>query len=341
MKGETGKKRIAVLSIMHCMIDFLCAFAVYGRFRNPADPFTVYLIYNFFAFALQMPIGIVLDWLRQKHDTSFARSAPVLFTLAGASLTLAGLFAHPAVLGLGNALFHTGGGVITIDEDNRRNYRCRGLGVFVAPGAVGLFLGSWVTGVSAVLTAGGSALILAVLAGILLKSSDEKEPAGGTSVQIEDHAIAAAVICLLVVILRSGIGLSVSMPWKIGFVSGLLAVLALASGKTAGGFLAARYGMRKTAIVSLLSAAVFYAFRAVMPAGLAALFFFNMTMPVTLYLLAGKMKGMEGFAFGLLTFGLFVGFVLSHQGWFSWPEIGSAGSLISLLLLLAVPGEKS
>jgi FSR family fosmidomycin resistance protein-like MFS transporter len=58
-----------------------------------------------------------------------------------------------------------------------------------------------------------------------------------------------------------------------------------------------------------------------------------MTMPITLYLLAKKMKGMEGFAFGLLTFGLFIGFVLTHQKALVLSELGTAGSLLSMVLL--------
>ena len=333
MSSDTGIKRIAILSIMHCMIDFLCAFAVYGIFRNPEDLFSVYLTYNFFAFALQMPLGIILDRLRQKRPASFSKSAPVCFTAAGIVLTLAGLFSHPAVLGLGNALFHTGGGVISIEEDDRHGYRGRGLGVFVAPGAIGLFLGAWVTGMSRLIIAGCAGALLAVLSVLLLRTSVPEEPLAAAAPSLSEDAVQTGVACLLVVILRGWIGLSVSMPWKTGFLTGLSAVLALASGKTAGGFLAADFGMKKTSVVSLAAAAVCYLFRASLPFGLLALFTFNMTMPITLYLLAKKMKGMEGFAFGLLTFGLFVGFVLTHQKALVLPELGTAGSLLSMALL--------
>ena len=339
MKPSAGKRRIAVLSIMHAMIDFLCAFAVYGIFRNPADLFSVYLIYNFCAFAMQMPLGLVLDKLRQKRADSFSKTVPVFFTVGGAALTLLGLFTGPVVLGLGNALFHTGGGVISMEEDDRCAFEGRGLGVFVAPGAIGLYLGAWVTSASRILIAAAAAGILGILTVLLLQTSDPKEEIHPAMPSLSNDVIPAGLCCLLVVILRGWIGLSVSIPWKKGFLLGLIAVLALASGKTAGGFLASKHGVKKTSVVSLVIAAVSYAFLFFLPAGLLALFAFNMTMPITLYLLAKKMKGMEGFAFGILTFGLFLGFILTH----SLPEIpylGTIGSVVSLGLLLGALKEK-
>jgi len=66
------------------------------------------------------------------------------------------------------------------------------------------------------------------------------------------------------------------------------------------------------------------------------IFFFNMTMPITLYLLVCKWKTMPGFSFGLLTFGLFLGFLPVYLGLnfqISGRIIGILGSVVSLLLL--------
>ena len=144
-------------------------------------------------------------------------------------------------------------------------------------------------------------------------------------------------VCLAVVILRSYMGMAVDFSWKSGVPAGALAVLALAAGKTAGGFAAARYGLRGTAVISLGAAAVCYLFPASMPLGLGALFLFNMTMPMTLYFLVCHMSRMPGFAFGILTFGLFLGFLPGYFGLL--PEAGGSltgcvGSLVSLVLLV-------
>lgn len=145
-----------------------------------------------------------------------------------------------------------------------------------------------------------------------------------------------SICCLLVVILRSYLGMAVAFPWKTGIFAGLLAVFAVAGGKMAGGFLAAWGGAERTAAVSLVLASVCYLFSSVMPIGLAALFLFNMTMPVTLYWMILALPRKPGFAFGFLTFALFLGFLPSYldvQTGLAGNVIGSAGSLLSLVIL--------
>ncbi len=82
-----------------------------------------------------------------------------------------------------------------------------------------------------------------------------------------------------------------------------------------------------------------YVFKDILPFGLAALFLFNMSMPLTLYLLAKRMPGMPGLAFGLLTFALYLGFVLIYTSPVSVPLIGPLGSLVSAVLLAYAAGE--
>ena len=94
--------------------------------------------------------------------------------------------------------------------------------------------------------------------------------------------------------------------------------------------------MKKTVVFSLLMSALAYLFGNNIIAGLLALFFFNMTMPLTLYLLVRNMSDMPGLAFGILTFALFLGYLPVHWGYL-WKEapspLGVIASLISLFLL--------
>ena len=119
----------AIYSILHMFVDGICAFAMIGHFAN--DGYEYFLIYNFCAFALQMPFGAFLDSLELKGK----RKAPMPCAIFGIMLTILGAYIHPAILGVGNALFHVGAGVCIIREDDIKK-----LGVFVAPGAWGLFL---------------------------------------------------------------------------------------------------------------------------------------------------------------------------------------------------------
>ena len=132
------------------------------------------ILYNFCAFALQMPFGVILDmlqirleqrahfyiklqldqadampeyknWLATKDFFAIENKKQMLCLIivaVGLLFTILGTVTHPVILGIGNALFHIGGGVGTIHEDTAKNWNGKGLGVFVAPGALGLYLGN-------------------------------------------------------------------------------------------------------------------------------------------------------------------------------------------------------
>lgn len=314
-----------VYSVLHFLVDFLCAFGMLRFFTGDADGAVNILIYNFCAFALQMPLGAGMD--------SFAEDKPRIPALCasfGVALTLAGLFSHPALLGLGNALFHVGGGIDVIREDQLRGKGGRLLGIFVAPGALGLFLGGQLAGSVHIMLP--MFLIFLLPAAILFRLPP---PEISGSPNCAEGSLLPCLCCFLVVVLRSYIGLSIFFSWKTGFLWGLVAVCAVVLGKVAGGFAAARFGSRNTAIATLVLAALCYLFGEVPVLGVLALFFFNMTMPLTLYQLWLRWPRYPGTVFGVLTFGLFLGFLPVALGW-QLPLSGTAGSLLSLALLLPV-----
>ena len=130
--------------------------------------------------------------------------------------------------------------------------------------------------------------------------------------------------------------MAIVFPWKTDHLSVLISVFAVALGKSAGGFLFSQYDMKKMIAMTLGISALAYLFGQNMSAGLIALFFFNMTMPLTLYLLSEELKGTPGFAFGILTFGLFLGYLPVLYGVFVQisPVFGTFASIISMFLLL-------
>ena len=139
---------------------------------------------------------------------------------------------------------------------------------------------------------------------------------------------------LLVVVLRSYAGISQAFPWRGAWVLPL--TLALVLGKAAGGFVMDRLGPERAAGASLGLAAALYLASALPLPGVLAVFFFNMTMPITLCAAARLLPGAKGFTFGLLTFGLFLGFLPEFLGWprlLTGPWTYAAAAAASLALL--------
>lgn len=301
-------------SILHFLVDGVCAWAMLGRLSGDYGGI---LVYNFCAFALQLPLGAVLDRLE-------GRRMPLLFAAVGCGLTLVGTFAGPAVLGIGNALFHVGGGVDVIREDAQKRLGGQALGVFVAPGALGLYLGGLI---------GHCSPLLLVPVGLVMALF--LRPVRGTvctpPVPSKKHPLWLFICCFAVVVLRSHVGMAVRFPWKSGFPA-FLAVIAVVLGKMAGGVLAARFGAKLVTMVSLSVAAVGFLFGDAPLFGLLALLCFNMTMPLTLYALWRRFPANPGACFGSLTLALFLGFLPTYFG-LELPVGGMLGSILSLILL--------
>ncbi|MCR4950113.1 MAG: hypothetical protein K6A40_02190 [Solobacterium sp.] len=325
----------ALLSIMHMITDFLCALTMTAGVVSQTMGLNELVLYNFCAFALQMPFGIAADRL-SAYDGGRERTAR-LTVLAGVVLTLAGCFLGPAVLGTGNALFHVGGGMITIRRDDACGFRGRGLGVFVAPGAVGLACGAILADPSKMWLP-AAVLVVLVFCVLMEKGQSAGIQSIDPDVLLSRSVWISAALLSAVVVIRSAASLAMQFPWKSAPYTIILAACASALGKAAGGFVSASLGYRRAAAVSLLASAVCFIAGANMICGLAGLLFFNMTMPMTLYGLKQKMPSMPGFAFGILTFALFIGYLPAVSGLFdavSSVVLGAGASLVSLVLLLA------
>ena len=310
----------AIYSALHFLVDGVCAWAMLGRLEPGSAGI---LVYNFCAFALQLPLGAVLDRLGGKRT-------PLLFAGAGCLLTVLGALTGPAVLGLGNALFHVGGGVDVIREDARKGFRGQALGIFVAPGAMGLYLGGLIAGKMPWLLLPIAALVALLLC--LIRS-----PGDFSTAPSQKSPIFLPACCFAVVVLRSFVGFQVVFPWRAGPLA-FAAVGAVVLGKMAGGVLAARFGPRNTTLFSLTIAAVCYALGDLPFFGLLALLCFNMTMPLTLYALWRRFPRYPGSAFGVLTLALFLGFLPAYFG-MDLPLGGVTGSILSLLLLWKAVGD--
>lgn len=327
---------LALYSLTHFWVDLSCAFLVFRTLAGTPDFTLCLLLYNFCAFALQMPLGLLAD--RFDRNGAVAGAGCLLAALAAAS-PLPLLTAVTA--GTGNALFHLGGGIDVLNGSTRR---AAALGVFVSPGALGLYIGTlW--GKGRALPLWIAPLVLILLAAAILwlcRRQFGSLRSGNAPLDLSGRA-APLLPLFLVVVLRSYMGMNQSFPWKGTGQWALVLTLALVLGKTAGGFFMDRLRPRPAAALSLGLAAGLYLLSASPLPGVLAVFLFNMTMPVTLWAVARVMPGAKGFTFGLLTFGLFLGCLPSLLGWPSLlgsPWACSAAALASLALLWPALGRE-
>lgn len=318
------RNRLALYSLAHFWVDLSCALLVFRTMAGREDLALCLLLYNFCAFALQMPLGLLADRL-DRNGTLAA---------AGCGLTALAYLPLPAVLaallaGTGNALFHLGGG---IDVLNAGEKRAAALGVFISPGALGLFIGTlWGKGGAPALWLGPAGLL--ALGGAILFF--RRGPSGNSPLELTPKGGYGPLLPLfLVVVLRSYMGMNQTFSWKSQWALAL--TLALALGKAAGGFAMDRLGPKRASAWSLGLAAALYLVSALPLPGTLAVFLFNMTMPVTLWAAARAVPGAKGFSFGLLTFALFLGALPSFLGWpslLAGPGSYAAMAVLSLVLL--------
>ncbi len=291
-------RKLTLLSFAHFCVDLACAALFFAWLGKAAGWWLCMVLYNACAFALQLPLGLVAD--RIDRNLPFAAAGCAL--VAVSFLLTASPLSAAIVCGLGNGMFHVGGGLEVLNDSRK----AAPLGVFVSPGAVGLYAGTvlaarfmgfgWVLSLLMLLAALG--LLLAGKGGPVTHNAP-------LSLDLPRGDMLPLLCLFLVVVLRSWLG-SGAFSTGGASVPGLLPALCLALGKAAGGFLGDRLGLRKTAVLSLGLTAVLLP----LPRGyltLAALFLFNMTMPLTLFAAARLLSGAKGGAFGLLTCALFVG----------------------------------
>ena len=67
---------LLLYSLAHFLVDFLCAYMIFRKTHESTLFYTGLLLYNFCAFAVQMPLGILADRL---NAAAWRLSGAVLF----------------------------------------------------------------------------------------------------------------------------------------------------------------------------------------------------------------------------------------------------------------------
>lgn len=297
------------------------------------------LLYDIVAFTLQLPIGIALD---QLDKNSYA--ALLSYALVGAGVILSlvpiALLEWPAILllAIGNALFHSAGGLSVLNISQKH---AGPSGIFIATGAIGVFLGTQSAQMGRLQIAFSLLVLLFLCALITLvvqKVNKKYWNVHNVSFDIprlSSNTLLAIALLSFVVALRSYVGMVMAFPWKSEMLLLVLSILGVFAGKALGGVVADRIGFRTTAIFSLIVAATLFVPSWEIPVmGLLGVFFFNFTMSITLASLANILPNAKGTAFGLASFSLAVGALPALAGFrIEHPLMLSAMSLVSAFAL--------
>lgn len=297
-------KNLLVYGITHAVVDATCIAVIFASIvTNSVEPdYALFLVvlYNVLAFGLQAPFGLLFDNIGK----------PAIASIIGCGLTaIAAIifkFSLVAVVlaGLGNALFHIGGGIISL---NMNEGKAAIPGIYVAPGAMGLLIGGLVAKNGLYIPWSFVTLLLICSILIYFVESPKIKKTQEKSINISN--VELIIIFLLVSIsIRSLVGLGVTFPWKSDMNFLFMLTIGVVLGKALGGIIADKYGWIKVTILGLLLSAPLIAFGKDYPLlAIPGVFLFNMTMPVTLVALANIFKGKVGFAFGLTTLALVIG----------------------------------
>ena len=311
-------------SISHFLVDGVCLAALFGAAKSGADIAMAILVYNTLAFSTQILTG----WCADRPGLA-RKLEPLSMLLVAAGYFLpAPLMGKVVMIGLGNSFFHVCGGCVTLRQSEGR---AAPLGVFVAPGALGVALGKFWPQYGALL-----AFALIVFAALIFFAY-RKDPAAADGLlpakrfpgELPDHRaktfpLAAVALLTLAVAVRAIGGYAAVFSWNTTAWTALAMAFFVFAGKTAGGFVCDRLGAVKASVLSIVPAALLTAFLAFsMPASLLGQFLLNLSMPVTLWLLYKLMPDEPGFAFGLAASAL-------------WP-----GTLLGLMIRLTGAAQKA
>lgn len=332
---------LTVNSVAHGLVDAACAFLVIWmttQSTSPIDPLSLVLLYNFLAFATQPIFGFAFDKFN-KHVCIAAIGC--LITAVGLSLYFIPVLSV-VLVGVGNAVFHIGGGITSLKIDSGRAWAP---GIFIAPGNIGLLFGTLLGkqdffGWGFVFLLIFTALIIIVAGSpqdnnsIQAKSVINKSQAGLIASSQRVRIILIETILLLVlatVFIRSLAGMAVSYSWKTDLTLLMGLSLSVTLGKGLGGVLADKFGWSRVSVLALILSIPLLVIGFTQPfAGMAGMFLFNFTMPVTLVVATNLYPKHEGFAFGLTVLFLSLGTIPVFGGF----KI-TGGFLVTILVLIS------
>ncbi len=306
---------LAFAMIFHFLVDALCGASMLGAVidGSPDGGFWLIIAYDFLAFATQVLTGWLADKLR--HDR-WLWLLSILLVGSGATGGLNHPWLATVLLGLGNSLFHVSAGREVIRRHTLTSLgRAHELGLFVAPGALGIGLGCMFPMEMYMVSLAAMFIVL----GLFLwrwpaetaESTTAVQATGTAPVDTSEpasHRILAAFMMTFCVFCRAASGFCGPSPWRGSTALCVLCFLLVMGGKMAGGVISDRWGLWRTGLAALVLSWVLLVIggKSICLA-LSAQFVANLLMAITLYVLVKLYSSSPGMMFGLAAAVLFPG----------------------------------
>jgi len=329
---KNSAQNIAVYGVAHALVDCVSVGVLFsvsgGGMAQGMSSFGLVVLYIILAFGLQAVAGMVVDYT--KAPKTAAIFGVILVGLSALAMTTAPIIAV-VLAGIGNAIFHVGGGVVSLSLTPRR---ATAAGLFVAFGAIGLLLGTLLGKMGLFSVAPFViAALLAVLAIIVTKNSAKTIMyEDGHEDRVYKKFEMILLFVMFAIVIRSYVGMILLFPWKSNLFLLIALTCAVFLGKALGGILADRFGWNRIAVGALIISAPLLAFWSDVPAmAILGVFLFNITMPVTLVVMANILPKHAGLSFGLTCFALFLGTLPVVYGW-QIAQLSTTGTLVVILI---------
>ncbi len=294
---------IYILSILHLLVDGLCAYTIFNKLYisdSLVVVTVVFILYNVLAFCFQPLIGFLID--KYHHEKMLLNISLILLILA--SIINLPWVIITILLGISNSIFHVVGGIYTVNYNkNKLTY----LGLFVAFGATGLAIGTNIPNYLIFLIM----LILTFILGFIMNFikmdiSINKEPINMNKVKFK-----YLLLLILVVVIRAIMGSACKPSLNLTLIEVISISIGITLGKILGGVLSDKIGIKNTTIITLIISMIgYFFFKDNLIIYIISTILFNTTMPITLYLTNKILKNHYGLSFGILAFILYPGYLL-------------------------------
>ena len=285
-------------SISHLFVDMSTIYVTLNCIKNFDNMLLYIMIYNMFAFCLQLPIGLLTDYFKITKKIIFLSFLFIIFGTFFDNAVFSILF-----VSIGNAMYHVGCGKEILE---RSKGKCGFSGIYVSTGAIGVFLSRILINknINFIIIIRMIILILIFILYIIKNNFGFIE---NNNKNYEKNFIKMAYLIFLLMITIFIRSLFSNFDIKFNSLFSIIMMLFTFLGKATGGIIADIFGKKITILISLILATICFLFYNNPYFIIFGVFLFNMSMPITLILVSDILNNYKGMAFGITTCMLFIG----------------------------------